>query len=215
MTKLPPAVCTCLTRDEIGPGVPRAYATWLVGYFASRCPIKAHHQVHKGRWGVRNTILCGDVRERLRELPDESVHCVVTSPPYWSLRDYGVEATIWGGAAGCEHLWGDEILGGERYTSKKRWQHSSNGENVDKPAISKREEWPDAWEKNAEQGIVCSRCGAWRGALGLEPTPEQYVENIVSVFRDVRRVLRRDGTLWLNLGDSYAGSNGKCKTNHK
>lgn len=74
----------------------------------------------------------GDVREVLPTLPSESVQCVVTSPPYWGLRDYGVV-----------------------------------------------------------------------GQLGLEETPEEYVENIVAVFREVRRVLRDDGTLWLNLGDSY------------
>ncbi|MGH2512453.1 MAG: DNA-methyltransferase [Candidatus Limnocylindrales bacterium] len=77
-------------------------------------------------------ILIGDCRERLAELPAESVHCVVTSPPYWGLRDYG----------------------------------------------------------EAEQ-------------LGLEPTPEEYVANMVDVFRAVKRVLRNDGTLWLNIGDSY------------
>jgi DNA modification methylase len=78
------------------------------------------------------TLYGGDCRTVLRELPAESVHCVVTSPPYWGLRDYGT----------------------------------------------------------ADQ-------------LGLEPTPEAYVENMVAVFREVRRVLRADGTLWLNLGDSY------------
>lgn len=88
----------------------------------------------------------GDVFARLREMPDESVHCVVTSPPYWGLRDYGQE-----------------------------------------------------------------------GQLGLEETPDEYVGEMVEVFREVRRVLRGDGTLWLNLGDSYArapekggsGPNGK------
>lgn len=50
------------------------------------------------------------------------------------------------------------------------------------------------------------KCSAWRGQLGLEPTPELYVEHLVEVFREVKRVLRNDGTLWLNLGDSYAGS---------
>ena len=82
-----------------------------------------------------NTILVGDVRERLRELPGECVQCVVTSPPYWALRDYGVD-----------------------------------------------------------------------GQLGLEKTPEEYVARMVEVFRQVRRVLRNDGTLWLNLGDSYAAT---------
>jgi DNA modification methylase len=55
-------------------------------------------------------------------------------------------------------------------------------------------------------GDFCKSCGAWRGSLGLEPTPELYVRHIVEVMREVRRVLRKDGTLWLNLGDSYAGS---------
>jgi hypothetical protein len=81
----------------------------------------------------------GDVREQLRQLPDESVHCVVTSPPYWGLRMY----------------------------------------------------LEDGHESKHHE-------------LGLEPTPEQYVANMVDVFREVRRVLRRDGTCWMNLGDSYA-----------
>jgi len=78
-------------------------------------------------------IIVGDVRERLRDLPDESVQCCVTSPPYWGLRDYGQD---------------DQI--------------------------------------------------------GLEQTPDEYVAQMVDVFREVRRVLRDDGTLWLNIGDSYA-----------
>lgn len=80
-------------------------------------------------------IIVGDCRERLAELADQGVHCCVTSPPYFGLRDYGVD-----------------------------------------------------------------------GQMGLEATPEEYVAGMVTVFREVRRVLRDDGTLWLNMGDSYAGS---------
>lgn len=83
------------------------------------------------------TLLQGDVREKIKEIPEKSVHCVVTSPPYWGLRDYGVD-----------------------------------------------------------------------GQIGLEKTPEEYVQNMVEVFRGVWRVLRDDGTVWLNLGDSYNGSGG-------
>ena len=82
-------------------------------------------------------ILTGDCRDVLRTLADESVHCVVTSPPYFGLRDYGVA-----------------------------------------------------------------------GQIGLEPTPEAFVDELVSVFCELRRVLRKDGTAWLNLGDSYAGGGG-------
>lgn len=80
-------------------------------------------------------MLTGDAAKTLRTLDDESVHCCVTSPPYWGLRNYGVD-----------------------------------------------------------------------GQLGLERTPEEYVGKLVDIFREVRRVLRDDGTLWLNLGDSYAAS---------
>ncbi len=77
----------------------------------------------------------GDALETLKQMEDESINCCVTSPPYWGLRDYGVE-----------------------------------------------------------------------GQIGLEKTPEEYVANMVEVFREVKRVLRKDGTLWLNLGDTYNGT---------
>jgi len=119
---------------------------------------------------VPNTITTGHVLSVLATWPDECVQCVVTSPPYWGLRDYGIEPQVWGGEPGCEHDWG-----------------------------------------TAATGAFCPRCGAWRGSLGLEPTPELYVEHLVSVFREVRRVLRTDGTLWLNLGDSYATGAGSYR----
>ena len=81
---------------------------------------------------TRPKLLKGDVRQTLQKLETESVHCVVTSPPYWGLRDYGSE-----------------------------------------------------------------------GQLGLEETPEEYIGNMVEVFKEVKRVLRKDGTLWLNLGDGF------------
>lgn len=90
-------------------------------------------------------MIIGDCREALQSLPSESVNCIVTSPPYFGLRDYGVD-----------------------------------------------------------------------GQIGLEATPDAFVTELVAVFREVRRVLRDDGTLWLNLGDSYAsgakGSGGTGKS---
>ena len=81
-------------------------------------------------------MMVGDAQEKLREIPDESVHCCTTSPPYWGLRSYG----------------GDP------------------------------------------------------GMIGLEPTFDEHLANLVAVFREVRRVLRKDGTLWLNYGDAYAST---------
>ena len=91
---------------------------------------------------IKNKIINGDCIEVLKGIEDRSVNCCVTSPPYWGLRDYGVD-----------------------------------------------------------------------GQLGLENTPNEYVDNLVRVFREIRRVLKHDGTLWLNLGDSYAGNCSQSSNN--
>lgn len=88
--------------------------------------------------GGIDTILCGDCLSVLKTLPDDSIHCCVTSPPYYGLRDYGMDAQI-----------------------------------------------------------------------GREDTPEEYIARLTAVFREVMRVLRPDGTLWLNIADSYCGTSGK------
>lgn len=133
------------------------------------------------------TVYLGDCREVMAGMAAESVHCVVTSPPYWGLRDYGTSTWV-GGDEACDHLRPVE----PRNARPKGAFHGGNdaGDMAREPAY-----------KGA-----CRKCGAVRqdAQLGLEPTPEQYVENMVAVFREVRRVLRSDGTVWLNLGDSYA-----------
>lgn len=125
----------------------------------------------------------------LRSLEAESVDCVVTSPPYWGLRSYGTVPQVWGaGELGCEHEWDAQqrsgISGG---VSVK--QDSNVGSRVPAAHIA-----------------VCLACGAWRGELGSEPTIALYIEHLMMVFNEVRRVLRSDGTCWVNIGDSYAGS---------
>lgn len=150
-------------------------------------------------------ILLGDCRSVLKTLPDESVHCVVTSPPYLGLRDYGIPGSVWDGDPACAHEWGEAVINkaaSYKEGSKARWNHRKNGRGEEQAHMVDRAGWE---RKEIKQGSFC-QCGAWRGALGLEPTPHMYVEHLVEVFREVRRVLREDGTLWLNLGDSYAGS---------
>jgi DNA modification methylase len=126
----------------------------------------------------------GDTLDVLAGLPAESAHCVVTSPPYWGLRDYGT-GTWDGGNEQCDHK---ADIGASASSGL-------NGSLAHKSG-----------EVFTPYRDVCGKCGARRTdhQLGLEPTPDQYVANMVAVFRQVRRVLRADGTCWLNIGDSYA-----------
>ncbi len=114
------------------------------------------------------------------------MHCCVTSPPYWGLRDYGTRRWF-GGDAACEH--DQKIVHGPHHPGQVEQTIVPGDEGSGKG-------------QNATTNS-CSKCGAWWGQLGLEPTPQGYVRNMVEVFRAVRRVLHPTGTLWLNLGDSY------------
>jgi DNA modification methylase len=143
-------------------------------------------------------IIQGAALPVLRSMPDESVHCCVTSPPYWGLRSYGTEPQVWGGLQDCGHEWGDEQLRGG-----PAGKQGATGQRADRRNVAEQE------SGSKSQGAWCQLCGAWRGELGLEPTPELFVEHTVEVFREVRRVLRADGTLWLNIGDSYNANQGK------
>ena len=152
-------------------------------------------------------ILQGDALTILRTLPAESVHCCVTSPPYWGLRDYKLEPLVWGGDAGCGHEWGEEQRVERKGNPNGGLAFTGTGSPETRiPGLSETSQ-----QKSVEAGSFCSLCGAWRGSLGLEPTPELYVAHLVEIFREVRRVLRADGTLWLNLGDSYASTPPGCK----
>ena len=140
--------------------------------------------------GLVPSVLEGEVREVLRQLPEESIHCVVTSPPYWGLRDYGIPPVLWGGDEACIHDWASVPPRRERspedVQNPASIQAGHRGANIELPTTR-----------------ACSRCGGWLGQLGLEPDPDLFVEHLASVFDEVRRVLRSDGTLWLNLGDTY------------
>jgi DNA modification methylase len=134
-------------------------------------------------------ILHGDCRTVLPTLEAGSVQTCVSSPPYWGLRDYGTGAWS-GGDAACDH--------------KHETKHQAQG------ASSQRVNRSNADAQRSENfRSVCGKCGAVRTdqQIGLEDTPEEYVHALVGVFREVRRALRDDGTLWLNLGDSYASGN--------
>lgn len=140
------------------------------------------HDYHTG--GI--DIYHGNCLDILPTLEALSVQCCVTSPPYWGLRDYGT-ATWSGGDSECDHL-----------------PPEDSGESV-KQSDGQR------YHAGRFAGPTCHKCGAARedDQLGLESTPEEYIENMVDVFREVWRVLRVGGTLWLNLGDTYnSGASG-------
>lgn len=135
-------------------------------------------------------ILEGDVTEVLRTLATESVQCVVTSPPYWGLRDYGT-ATWDGGDPDCKHV---------AHTIRTGLGLAALGERF-RGGGHKQGEVTEIQYRD-----VCAQCGAVRvdQQIGLEKTPEEYVDKMVAVFGEVRRVLRKDGTCWMNMGDCYA-----------
>jgi len=129
-----------------------------------------------------NCVHQGDALERLKQLPDESIQCCITSPPYWGLRDYGT-ASWEGGDPACDHK-------------------IPAGENDPKYGESRNENSSHTLRFNR---VACHKCGAKRidQQIGIEETHGEYVERLVKVFREVKRVLRKDGTFWLNVGDSY------------
>ena len=166
-------------------------------------------------------------------IASETVQCVVTSPPYWGLRDYGT-ARWEGGEVGCEHL--DAIHTSDpvppRFRQcdkcgrlcKTKWvawgSVESSCDNCNIRSTDTDVETRGIWSgvkdsscsedwttRKTRQTNLC-KCGARRidSQLGLEPTPEAYVANMVAVFREVWRVLKNDGIIFVNLGDSYAGN---------
>lgn len=138
--------------------------------------------------------------DRLREMPDESVHCCITSPPYYGLRDYGT-AEWDGGDQACDHL--APVPGGTAASTLGDYDNGLAADIIEQKVRQRQQQYRHA----------CRKCGATRvdQQIGLEDSPEHYVAKLVEVFAEVRRVLRADGTLWLNLGDSYARAGGPRK----
>lgn len=136
-------------------------------------------------------IIIGNAVDALKSLPSESVDCIVTSPPYWALRDYGNPPSVWGGDSGCEHQW-------REYTQSPRGGTSSSA------VVYANRNGKANNRGHPTVGAFCTKCGAWKGQLGLEPTPRLYIEHLTEVFGEARRVLKDTGSLWVNLGDTYS-----------
>lgn len=139
-------------------------------------------------------------------LADNSVHCVISSFPYWGLRDYGLPPTIWGGRVDCRHEW-----------AMQRYNPNPHGDNGQDGSGLQGGKSTQAQTRMGEmESAFCVHCGAWRGCFGLEPSIALHVQNAVAVCREIKRVLRPDGIFWLNYGDSYATSrNGRSAADTK
>ena len=145
-----------------------------------------------------NSVYTGHILDILTILPDDSIDCVVTSPPYWQLRDYGKDAyAIWGGDSQCKHEW-------ERIVTRSDNFRHREGKTSTVGTILNKSIYTNPNVKSA----FCKKCNAWWGQLGLEPTFNQYIQNLCIVFEKIKKSLKPKGTLWVNLGDTYAGSGG-------
>ena len=137
----------------------------------------------------------GHVLDRLKEIPDNSIDCIITSSPYYGLRNYGASDIVWDETMKCEHQWGDTIPtqyegGGNRGVSEE-WQRPS------------REA-----QKGATAGNFCVKCNAWKGELGQEPSYKLFIIHLLQVAKELKRVLKPSGTMFWNLSDAYSGSGG-------
>lgn len=138
-----------------------------------------------------NKIYNENCLDTLARMESDSIDCVVTSPPYYALRRYEIPDSIWGGAKDCPHVWGELIKVGQT-TAPTKYKSAESG-------FTQKED------------SFCVKCKAWRGQLGLEPDFRCFIDHLILIFAEVKRVLKPSGTVWVNLGDSYSTTpSGKC-----
>ena len=198
-----------------------------------------------------------NILEMLRNIPDESVDCVVSSPPYYGLRDYSGVATyasddydelirianidlqnhrdrvlesqrdryyltkpvfnekdkkwhtslkydisgIWGGNPECDHEWVNQ----EIHKNNLRFRDPNHKASV---GNHKNQE---IYSSSNVKTNSCSKCSAWKGQLGLEPTYQMYIDHLMLIMKELKRILKKTGTLFWNMGDSYASSGGPSR----
>ena len=140
-------------------------------------------------------ILIGNVLEKIKSVKDKSVDCIVTSPPYYAMRNYGTELQIWDEKSNCDHEW-EEI--------KIRRMNLSGGKT--KKQLTNKGSFAVDYNNRYAISYKCKHCGAWKGELGQEPTVELYISHLVQIFNECKRVLKDEGALWINIGDTYIDS---------
>lgn len=140
-------------------------------------------------------ILIGNVLEKIKEIDDKSVDCIVTSPPYYAMRNYGTRLQVWDGTKECDHDW-DEI--------KTRRMNLSGGKTAKQ--LTNKGSYAVDYNDRYTVSYQCKRCGAWKGELGQEPTADLYIKHMADIFTECKRVLKDEGALWINIADTYIDS---------
>jgi DNA modification methylase len=145
-----------------------------------------------------NKIVHGNALTVLKKLPSNSVDCVITSPPYWGKREYPDTEVVWGGDPNCEHEWVEQEVGlqHENRNNLRGSQEEVHGK--------KGTTWIRKFDKKT--ALYCKKCGAWYGQLGLEPTPMMFVDHLIEIFREIKRVLKPHGNVFVVIDDTYSGS---------
>ena len=124
-----------------------------------------------------NQIIQGDVLTVLKTFSDESIDMVVTSPPYWGLRDYGKETkSVWDENGNCEH----------QFKMRKHEQSDAAIKQGPNSMIRQDHTEPKKWGEG-----FCPKCGAWFGQLGLEPTFDLYLGHLIEIFNEIKREIGR------------------------
>lgn len=142
---------------------------------------------------LENTIINGNALEEVKKLPDNFVDMIITSPPYWGLRDYGLQDVVFGENLNCKHQWKEHVkrpLGGK----------GSKGANVG----ANKNDFANMRDYDVIS-YFCEICGAWKGQLGQEPHYQLYINHLVEIFNESKRILKDSGSIWVNLGDTYLG----------
>lgn len=149
-----------------------------------------------------------DCREGLKQLESDSIDCVIASPPYYNLRNYNIEPSIWGGDLNCEH----------DFDIKEKKCGGGHSGGVETSGLFTKEQAIKRKEGTGSGNIIkegfCSKCRAWKGTLGLEPNFELYIKHLCDIYDQIKRVLKFTGTCWVNLGDTYSSKGGLSKPKH-
>lgn len=147
-----------------------------------------------------NTIICGDTISVLKSLPDNSIDCVITSPPYWAMRNFHTQPQIWGGKTVCSHEWKPQYW-------EKELVQSPAEKRVKRLGIPSKLARKESYLHLSS--ALCIKCGAWKGELGHEQTFDLFVKHLLLVLDEIKRILKPMGTCWINLGDTYFNGSGR------